>query len=236
MTKRRSVAVGAPCSRMVRAQFFIELLQWVSEERYFIPTPKPDATAGRIDLSRSNLFEWAKALKPDAHVQVDTDIKFLMPMWDMMEIVFEDFELGYDIVIGPTAAYNARSMTWGFKAKPHPYGPNPIQHGAFGFVAFSPRILQGLKPLTSITNVNHEKLNLYCLSTEQTEDNSFCDNARAQGFKVGCDFRLHVGHVKESVLAPCLPGQEEEVQTKYKGLAQWIVQDIQLAPGPEAKG
>jgi len=234
MTKRKSVAVGMPCSRMVRAQFFIELLAWVSEERYFVPTPKPDATAGRIDLSRSQLFEWAQKLKPDAHVQIDTDIKFLQPMYEMMELVFEDFELGYDIVIGPTAAYNARSMTWGFQSKPHPYGPNKIVHGAFGFAAFSPRILQGLKPLTTITNVNHETFNLYCLSTDQTEDNSFCDNATRQGFKVCCDFRLHVGHVKETVLAPCLPGQEEEVKERYKGQAQFIVQDIQLLPSPSA--
>jgi hypothetical protein len=213
---------------MVRAAFFVELLQWVTEMRYFIPTPKPDATAGRIDLSRSNLFEWAKKLEADAHVQIDTDVKLLMPMWETLEICFEDFTLGYDVVIGPTVAYTARSMTWGFKEKPHAYGPNPIVHGAFGWVAFSPRILQGLKPLSYITNVTHERLPLYCLSTDQTEDNSFCDNATKQGFKVCCDFRLHVGHVKETVMAPCLASQAEEVKEKYRGAAQFIIQDIQI--------
>lgn len=228
--KPKSIAIGMPCARLVRSQFFIDLFQWVSENRYYIPTPKPDATAGRIDVARSQLFDWAKSFKPDAHVQIDTDIKFIQPMWDMMEIVFEDFTLGWDIVVGPTAAYNARSMTWGFSAKPQSYGPNPITHAAFGFVAFSPRILEGLKPLDYITNVNHERQGLYCLSTSQTEDNSFCDNAHKQGFKVCCDFRLHVGHVKETVLTPCLPDQFEDVKERYKGATQWVVQDIQLAP------
>jgi hypothetical protein len=205
----------------------------VSENRYNFPTPKPDATAGRIDLSRSNLFEWAKKLDPAAHVQVDTDIQFLQPAWEMMEIVFEDFEMGFDIIVAPTVAYNARVMTWGFEEQPHSHGPIKIRHAAFGWVAFSPRLLQGLKPLDTITNVSHEKLNLYCLSTSQTEDNSFCDNATKQGFRVGADFRLHVGHVKEAVLAPCLPDQAEEVKARYGRAAQFIVQDIKLMPSPE---
>lgn len=147
-----------------------------------------------------------------------------------MCIVMEDFKMGFDIVIGPTVAYNARVMTWGFKSKPHSYGPNPIVHGAFGWVAFSPRILAGLKPVYEMTNANHEKINLYCHNEKDGEDNSFCDVATQQGFRVGCDFRLHAGHVKEVIMAPCLPDQEAEVKERYRGAAQWIIQDIQLAP------
>jgi len=233
MTKLPVVAVGAPCARMVRSQFFIDLFQWLSDNRFHIPTPKPDAAAGRIDVARSGLFEWAKKLGPDAHLQIDTDVAFLQPMWEMMQIVFEDFTLGYDVVIGPTVAYNARAMTWGFKEKPHSHGPNPIVHGAFGFVAFSPRILAGLKPIDSMTNVAHEKIPLYCQNNNKGEDNSFCDTATEQGFRVCCDFRLHVGHVKETILAPCLPDQADEVKERFKGAAQFIIQDIQLAPKPE---
>ena len=222
------VAVGTPCARMVRTQFFIDLFQWLSENRYTIPTPKPDAIAGRIDIARSSLFDWAKKLHADAHVQVDTDIGFLQPLYEMMEIVFEDFKMGYDIVIAPTAAYNMRAMTWGYRERPQPYGPNPIVHGAFGWVAFSPRILQGLEPIDSMTNVSHEKLNLYCLSNNQGEDNSFCDTATAQGFKVGCDWRLHVMHYKETGYAPCLPEQAEEVKARFGKMAQFVIQDIQL--------
>lgn len=213
---------------MVRSQFFIDLFQWLSENRYSWPTPKPDAMAGRIDVARSNLFEWAKKFEPAAHIQIDTDIAFLQPAYEMMDIVFEDFMLGFDVVIGPTVAWNARSMTWGFKEKPHSYGPNPIVHGAFGWVAFSPRILKGLKPIDSIMSVNHEKWPLYCIADNRGEDNSFCDTATSQGFKVCCDFRLHVGHVKEQVIAPCLPDQVDEVKARFGRAAQFIIQDIQL--------
>jgi len=218
---------------MVRAQFFVELFQWLGDERYTIPIPKPDATAGRIDLARSNLFEWAKKLEPDVHYQIDTDVALLQPMHEMTELVLEDFVMGWDIVIGPTAAYNNRAMTWGFEEKPHPHGPIKIKHGAFGFVAFSPRILEGLKPLSHITNVAHERLPLYCLSTEQTEDNSFCDNATSQGFRVCCDYRLHVAHIKELAIAPCLPGQTAELRTRFPGI-QWVEQNIILANTPDA--
>jgi hypothetical protein len=218
---------------MVRTQFFIDLFQWLSENRYYIPTPKPDASAGRIDIARSNLFDWAKSLHADAHVQIDTDVKPLQPMWEMMEIVFEDFQLGADIVIAPTAAYNLRAMTFGYKEKPHSYGPNWITGGAFGWVAFSPRILQGLKPIDSMTNVAGEKLNLYCQNNNRGEDNSFCDTAHEQGFKVCCDWRLHAGHSKESLIAPCLPDQVAEVKERYRGACQFIIQEIELAPPPK---
>jgi hypothetical protein len=234
MPKPPVIAVGSPCARMVRAQFFIDRDSWLSDNRFFIPTPKLGAQAGRIDVARSDIFDWAKKLSPSAHVQVDTDIQFLQPLYEMMQIVFEDFEMGYDIIIGPTVAYNARAMTWGFKEKPHSYGPNPIVHGAFGWVAFSPRILRGLKPIDSMTNANHEKLNLYCMNGNLGEDNTFCDTATSQGFKVGCDFRLHVGHVKETVLAPCLPDQAEDVKRRYGSAAQFVIQDIQL-PTEEAR-
>jgi hypothetical protein len=231
--KPKCIAVGAPCARMVRSQFFVDLFQWLSENRYFIPTPKPDAAAGRIDIARSGLFDWAKALHADAHVQIDTDVKPLQPMYEMMEIVFEDFVLGADIVIAPTAAYNLRAMTFGYSEKPHPHGPNWIRGGAFGWVAFSPRILQGLKPIDGMTNVAGEKLNLYCVNNNRGEDNSFCDTARAQGFRVACDWRLHVGHSKEQLIAPCLESQSEEVRARYKGAAQFVIQNIEIAEAPD---
>ena len=235
MTKPKCIAVGAPCARMVRSQFFVDLFQWLSENRYFIPTPKPDAAAGRIDIARSSLFDWAKGLRADAHVQIDTDAKPLQPMYEMMELVFEDFTLGADVVIAPTAAYNLRAMTFGYKEKPHSYGPNWIRGGAFGWVAFSPRILQGLKPIDNMTNVEGERLNLYCANNNRGEDNSFCDTAHEQGFKVCCDWRLHVGHAKESLIAPILADQADEVRNRYKGAAQFVIQDIQLDPGPKEK-
>jgi hypothetical protein len=108
-------------------------------------------------------------------------------------------------------------------------------HGAFGWVAFSPRILKGLKPVYDMTNANHEKLNLYCHNEKDGEDNSFCDNASSQGFKVACDFRLHVGHVKETVMAPCLPDQAEYVKSRFGKAAQFIIQDIQLPAELEAR-
>jgi hypothetical protein len=228
MPRQPVVAVGAPCARMVRSQFFVDLFHWLSENRYSIPTPKPDAIAGRIDVARSNLFTWAKGLDADVHVQVDTDIQFLQSMYEMMEIVFEDFKMGFDIVIAPTVAYNMRAMTWGYKEPPHPYGPNPIVHGAFGWVAFSPRLLKGLKPIDEITNVNHEKWPLYCQSNNQGEDHSFCDTATAQGFKVGVDWRLHVGHFKETAYTPCLAEQVKEMELRFGKATKLVVQDIQI--------
>ncbi len=234
MIKLPVIAVGSPTARMLRSQFIIERDEWLSDNRYFIPTPRLAAQAGRIDIARSDLFEWGRKVQADTHIQIDTDVKLLQPLHEMVQLVFEDFTLGYDIVIGPTVAFNARAMTWGFKSKPHSFGPNPIVHGAFGWVAFSPRILRGLKPIDSMTNVNHEKLNLYCINGNLGEDNTFCDTATSQGFKVCCDFRLHVGHVKESILAPCLPDQAEEMKERFRGAAQFVIQDIQLAETPEA--
>jgi hypothetical protein len=230
--KLKTIAVGSPCARTIRSQFIIDTMSWLSENRYTIPTPKFDATSGRIDVARSGLFDWARKLEPDAHVQVDTDVRYLQPLHEMMEIVFEDFMLGADIVIAPTAAYNFRAMTFGYSERPHSYGPNWINGGAFGWVAFSPRILKGLKPIDSMTNVNGEKLNLYCQNNNRGEDNSFCDTAREQGFKICCDWRLHAAHAKEALIAPCLPDQAEEVKQRWKGTVQFIIQDIQVVDKP----
>jgi hypothetical protein len=230
------IAVGSPCARTIPAAFIEQRDLWLSDNRYYVPTPKLGAQSGRIDLARSYLFEWARDMRPEAavHLQLDTDVRLLQPLHEMMQIVFEDFELGYDIVIGPTVAMNQRSMTWGFSSKPHSFGPNPIVHGGFGFVAFSPRILRGLKPCYRMTNVDHQELNVYCHNEKDGEDNSFCDNATSQGFRVGCDFRLHVAHAKEILMAPCLPDQAEEVKLRYGKAAQFIIQDIQMMETPPA--
>jgi len=203
------VLIGVPCARVVRSQFFLDVLNWTDESKHRIRI-LPNNSAGRIDWSRSQLIDAALAWNADLHLQIDTDVNPMIPLQTAMSFINQDFSRGFDMVIGPTVGVNGRVM--------NNYGPNfkppenfasscfEIWAGAFGFVAMSPRLIKKVTsspPASNIVDIGDKKHPIYMIYREgTTEDFDFCTRVREMGFKVGCDPRLEMGHAKEVMLRP----------------------------------
>lgn len=205
------VGVGIPSSRSVRAQFVKDLNDWLSSpvpgvEMVF---PDWDLTAGRIDWSRSNLLLRARTGKEDVHVQLDTDVKPITSLAETIGFLLEDLDAGFDIVCAPTAAFNGQIMMRP-KSGCRPTGRRrfEVEAAAFGFVAFGSRLIQEMKPVSHLWSVDGLCYPLFGeMSNGTTEDYSWCDGAREQGFHVAVDPRIIVSHVKE--LGVCVAFEDE---------------------------
>lgn len=195
-----SIAIGIPSSRNISIDSVQDIMHW---------TPSPDfttyieyfPTAGRIDWGRSLAWEWAKKLEPDQHWQIDTDCVPLIPIWEAFKFIGEDFQAGFDCIIGPTCAAATGAGMFGLLDPATPLtglGPMEVKGGAFGFVAFSPKLLKQLAPVGYIRDVVKDSYPIYGWSTDRSEDYQMCDNIRSQGFRICVDGRILVSHMKST--------------------------------------
>jgi hypothetical protein len=203
------ILLGIPCARVVRSQFFLDLLNWTYDSKHNI-RHIVNNSSGRIDWSRSQLIDAAVKGGFDLHIQMDTDVCPMIPLQSVLSYINQDFSRGYDMVIGPTVGVNGRVM--------NNYGPDfhppenfgstcfDVHAGAFGFVAMSPRLMKKVTespPASSIIDIGDNKHNIYMIYREgTTEDFDFCYRVRDLGFRVGVDPRIEMGHAKEVLLRP----------------------------------
>jgi hypothetical protein len=201
------VLLGVPCARVMRSQFVADLWDWVDGSKHEILV-RADTTSGRIDWSRSNLIERAKKWKSDVLIQMDTDVMMGTPLRETLSFIQQDFSRGFDVVCGPTIGVNGRVM---IKYMPNVTKDTPVsgksafevEACAFGFVAFSQKLVQTIKPAGFITDISGVVYPLYThYSTDTTEDWVMCRRVREQGMRVCVDPRIVVGHVKEVILKP----------------------------------
>jgi hypothetical protein len=201
------ILLGVPCARVIRSQFVADLYDWIADSKHEIQL-RADTTSGRIDWSRSNIMERAKKMRADVCIQMDADVMMGTPMRETLSYIQQDFSRGFDAVCGPTIGVNGRVMI--------KYMPDVDQNGpvsgksafeveacAYGFVAFSRKLIETLKPAGFITDISGVVYPLYThYSTDTTEDWIMCRRIREQGMKVCVDPRIVVGHVKEVILRP----------------------------------
>lgn len=157
-------------------------------------------------------------------IQVDSDVWPKMGLADMLRILHQDFEDGFDVVTAPTVNNETlTTMAW------TPDGRIPgdrcveVLQGAFGFVAFSARFIRTVtaekhwhsRRCTAECDLRYEEerfwmgtpqeqsVPLYCHFGPNEDDSiSFSHLVREQGFKLGCDARLQVAHRKAHDLDP----------------------------------
>jgi hypothetical protein len=201
------VAPGMPCSRWVDAAAVGAWLEWLcryaGSDMQMLP-PMLNAIPGRIDMSRSMLWDQAKAFDPDWHIQSDSDTAMRTPIGLAVDYLEDCRHRGYDAVIWPTQDINSGVMLTdedesGNSRSAHL--PWEVKGGAFGGVAFSRRLLRELKPLHSmpviVSNEPPKLINLYMESTHRaTEDFHLCERIREAGFRICADPRVMIAHVK----------------------------------------
>lgn len=141
-----------------------------------------------IPLNRNNLFEAAR-VRGEAILMIDSDMTFILKDIERME---EDLKT-YDIVTGvavmglphwPAAVFDENLKTIPI------LGDDLFEVGACGaaFLGISKRVLDKLTEPFNEIDYSHGK--------KHGEDISFCLTARKAGFKIHCDPRIRVGHIK----------------------------------------
>ena len=211
---------ATPCARLVEAERIQSHLEWLD------PWGWPDqglpkvqakyrlnAVAGRIDVSRSLLFEQAKKADADACIQLDADVEIQTPLDRAMLFVADCYDRGYDLVIWPTVAADKKTLLLSNPNRPNtPFlEPWEVTGGAFGGVVMSRKVLKNLKPISEITfaGVDEKPHPLYCTQEGAiTEDYSFCNTVTNQGMKVCADPRVIIGH-KKGVMLAAMYGKED---------------------------
>jgi hypothetical protein len=202
-----------PTARMVDYQFIQNTAEWLADTGKHEVVQSWAGMAGRIDAARSMGFFKARAGNFDMEWQLDTDCKMLTPFHDVVSFLNQDFSgRHFDIIAGPTISVYGGIMAWPNDKTIKPTSTSVIEGAAaFGFVAFSPNIIQNMKHVTVMNLVNEDQVPLYCdYANNSTEDVNWCKYAVQQGFKVGFDCRIKVQHLKMQGFAPVYPDELEK--------------------------
>jgi hypothetical protein len=190
------------CTEQVRDLFFWSHgMEAKHEVRFYM-----DTSYG-IDVARSRLIEFAKQWGAELLLMVDSDCQIRIAWKDVLSIINQAWARNYGLLISPTISINGSIMVWNAKDKPPFSRPTDIPVGqafeidwaALGFAAFRGEALFKLKVLKEAKFLNAPNHPLYCeyIQGGDGEDKSLCENfAASTGYKVGCDTRLFVDHLK----------------------------------------
>ena len=155
-------------------------------------------------------FAGAMTLKepPAVTIQIDDDVWPRQHISEMLRLLHQDFEDGFDVVTAPTVNNETLNvMVWTDDGLMPSDRCVEVSFTAFGFVAFSPKFIREVKPegeeLFWPGTPQAQSVPTYCHFALNTDDSmSFSQLVRDQGFKLGCDARLMVTHRKALDLDP----------------------------------
>jgi len=211
----RAILWGFPRGKTVDGEWLDWVCGFMDETQHVTSMPKTAGHAGRIDIARSYLIELGKMNKKfDELMTFDTDVVLhnkrctggceheLMSLDRVQEIIDEDFELGFDVVHGPTM------NKWGQPTFGYSHPERwlsiradrcfPVDWCTGAFLVFSRKAIDHIGPISEITNQDGSRVKLYCRMLEKvTEDADLCANLARCGLTVGADPRLLVGHRKD---------------------------------------
>lgn len=185
--------IGVPSGKIIDASFIETVLNTLE----FRPTYVSIAIQNDVSIGRNKLFTKARSLNKSI-LMLDTDVTFKRNA-RIRDYIEEDFNNGYDIVVAPMLAHNgAVAFTPKRKKDVIKKTPYEIKSSAFGFVAFSAKIVSEIPPLTKETTKTMEEsdtLTFFWKTPSRTEDIVFCNYATKQGYKICADPRIEVNHL-----------------------------------------
>lgn len=205
-----SMLLGIPCPRTLETEYVSALWSWLADSKemnakdvFWEPTPN------RIDISISKMIQRAKN-EGRGLLRLDADVFPDMPLDELLGIVQEGFDGGFDLIGAPILSVY-KSLMYYPKSKRYMEVKNLPREGLIeckmvsgGFMAFSPKLIQAL-PVVAVHNLmtatgipNEGAGNIYITCPPHTtEDVDTCNRVIALKMKIAMDTRLLFAHGKK---------------------------------------
>lgn len=196
--------LGIPSTKFGLVETIDRILEWAQATTHDLHIKLQ--TGYGVDRARSVLIDKAKSWGADLLLMIDSDIVPQTTIGECLSYVGQAFARGYGAILSPTLSSTRNIMAWRLGTPFESPRDVPtdslfeVDWAAMGFCALKREAIDGLKVLGQQTFVNGPPQNLYCLyDREGGEDRSLLRNVRENaGFKIGCDPRIRVIHVKET--------------------------------------
>ncbi len=197
------ILVSIHAARFIPSEFLKDLFNWTrntgKHQVYF----ESHNSSGMIGWSRSLGIESARRQGMDLLIELDTDVRIDNTFTEVIGFINQDIARRFDIVVGPTVGINGRVMIHYtddmIKAGAPPSGKSAfeVKASAFGFVAFSKRYIDSVRPIDMIADLTGKQYPLYMVHRAgTTEDYVACYEAANQKMRTCVDPRIKVAHYK----------------------------------------